>query len=117
RMYLGEIDEALALLERGREVAGERELANVLYRIGCCEYKRSRIDEAEALYTEALKLAHGDQLRAHLYEWRSRCHRRRRDWIAASEDVERALELAVNAGDRETQAHVLFQASLVAERC
>jgi len=119
RMYLGEIEQALALLERARALAGDEELANVLYRIGCCEYKRARIDEAEALFTEALALAERvgapDRLRAHVHEWRSRCYRRRRDWAAAGEDVERALELATHA-DGETHAHALFQASLVADR-
>jgi tetratricopeptide (TPR) repeat protein len=57
-----------------------------------------------------------DRLRAHIFEWRSRCYRRQRDFEAAREDVERALELAEALGDRETMAHAFFQASLVAER-
>jgi tetratricopeptide (TPR) repeat protein len=121
RMYLGEIDEALELLRGAAELATDSEsLADVVYRMGCCEYKRSEVDAAELLFTEALSLADqgggSDRLRAHIYEWRSRCHRRRRDWAAAGEDVERALELAEAAGDRITMAHATFQASLVAER-
>jgi tetratricopeptide (TPR) repeat protein len=121
RMYLGELDEALDLLRRAVELATDSEtLADVVYRMGCCEYKRSEVDAAELLFTEALTLAEQDgapdRLRAHIYEWRSRCHRRRRDWAAAGEDVERALELAEVAGDRITQAHANFQASLVAQR-
>ena len=121
RMYLGELDEALELLRSAVELATDSEaLADVVYRMGCCEYKRSEVDAAEMLFTEALSLAEQgggpDRLRAHIYEWRSRCYRRRRDWPAAGEDVERALELAETAGDRMTQAHATFQASLLAER-
>ena len=39
-----------------------------------------------------------DSLRADILGWRSRCYRRQRDWQAAREDVERALELAESAG-------------------
>ena len=121
RMYLGELDEALELLQRAAELATDAAaLAEVVYRMGCCEYKRSEVDAAELLFTEALALAEQggapDRLRAYVYEWRSRCYRRRRDWPAAGEDVERALELAESAGDRVTQAHATFQASLLAER-
>jgi tetratricopeptide (TPR) repeat protein len=121
RMYAGEIDVALVQLEQAAVLAPNPDsLADVVYRMGCCEYKRSEIDAAEVLFTEALSLAERggapDLLRAHIYEWRSRCYRRRRDWPAAGEDVERALELAEAAGDRMTQAHVTFQASLLAER-
>src|SRR6185312_8892070 len=52
--------------------------------------------------------------RAH--EWRSRCHVFLRDWVTALRDVDRALELAVEAQDTEAEAHALFQASIVAER-
>jgi tetratricopeptide (TPR) repeat protein len=121
RMYLGEIDEALEQLRSAAALAPDAAaLADVVYRVGCCEYKRSEVDAAELLFTEALSLAERggapDRLRAHVYEWRSRCYRRRRDWPAAGEDVERALELAESAGDRMTQAHATFQASLLAER-
>lgn len=121
RMYLGELDVALELLKRGAALASDQAaLADIVYRMGCCEYKRSEIDAAELLFTEALSLADSggapDRLRAYIYEWRSRCYRRRRDWPAAGEDVERALELAESAGDRMTQAHATFQASLLAER-
>jgi tetratricopeptide (TPR) repeat protein len=121
RMYLGELEEALALLQGGAALVPDAvALAEVVYRMGCCEYKRSEVDAAELLFSEALSLAveggAPDRLRAHIYEWRSRCYRRRRDWPAAGEDVERALELAEAAGDRMTQAHATFQASLLAER-
>jgi tetratricopeptide (TPR) repeat protein len=57
----GEIDEALGLLERARELADEPTLsdverADVLFRIGVCRYKQSRIAEALALFRRALQL-------------------------------------------------------------
>ena len=126
RMYLGELREALAALARAREVAeapafSDLDRAEVLYRMGCCRYKLQSIATASSLFGEALALAErselpSDRLRAHVYEWRSRCYRRQRDWEAAREDIERALELAEGLNDRETMAHVFFQASLVAER-
>ena len=41
-----------------------------------------------------------DLLRSDILDWRSRCHRRQRDFEAAREDVERALELAQALDDR-----------------
>ena len=126
RMYLGELREALALGSEARELAEaprftDLDRAEVLYRLGCCRYKLSSITSAAGLFGEALALAERsglpcDRLRAHVLEWRARCYRRQRDWEAAREDIERALELAEGLGDRETIAHVYFQASLVAER-
>jgi tetratricopeptide (TPR) repeat protein len=73
------------------------------------------------LLTEALELADRsgvpcDRLRSHILEWRSRCSRRQRDFEAAREDIERALELAERLDDTLSVAHITFQASLVAER-
>ncbi|MEZ5102576.1 MAG: tetratricopeptide repeat protein [Thermoleophilia bacterium] len=126
RMHLGELRPALALLGRARELAerpdgSDVERAEVLYRLGVCRYKLSSITTAIGLLTQALELAQrspipSDRLRAHVLEWRSRCYRRQRDWEAAREDVELALELADALDDEETRAHVLFQASLIAER-
>ena len=48
--------------------------------------------------------------------WRSRCYRRQRDYEAAREDVERALELAESMDDPRALGEAYFQASLVAER-
>ena len=64
----------------------------------------------------ALRASLRSASRAHSSNGASRCYRRQRDWEAAREDIERALELAEGLGDRETIAHVYFQASLVAER-
>jgi tetratricopeptide (TPR) repeat protein len=57
-----------------------------------------------------------DLLRADILGWRSRCHRLQRDYVAAHEDVERALELAQDMGDRRAIANTYFQASLIAQR-
>jgi tetratricopeptide (TPR) repeat protein len=126
RMYLGEVRQAMGLLDRARTLAEapsftDVDRAEVLYRLACCRYKLNSISTAVSLYTEALELATrsglpADRLRSHIFEWRSRCYRRQRDWEAAREDVERALELAEGLNDRHTVAHVYFQASLIAER-
>src|ERR671926_85566 len=126
RMYLGELNPALDRLERARAVAagdvfGDVHRAEVLYRLACCRYKLNHVQHALDDFSAALELADRsgescDRLRAHILEWRSRCYRRHRDWEAAREDIDRALELAEALRDDETIAHVHFQASLVAER-
>jgi tetratricopeptide (TPR) repeat protein len=126
RMYLGDLRTALDRLERARRLAveaafGDADRAEVLYRLGCCRYKLSHVEQALEHFSQALELADRsgescDRLRAHVLEWRSRCYRRQRDWEAAREDIDRALELAEALSDQETIAHVHFQASLVAER-
>jgi tetratricopeptide (TPR) repeat protein len=126
RMVLGDIRAALPRAEDARALAetarfSDLDRAEALYRIACCRYKLSSISTAVALFSEALSLAEHsglpcDRLRANVLEWRSRCYRRQRDWEAAREDIDRALELAEGLSDRETAAHVYFQASLVAER-
>ena len=126
RMYQGEVRKAIDLLNGARTLAEgpsftDVERADLLYRLGCCRYKLNSISTAISLYSEALELATrsglpSDRLRSHIYEWRSRCYRRQRDWEAAREDVERALELAEGLNDRHTIGHVYFQASLIAER-
>src|SRR5206468_9827056 len=57
-----------------------------------------------------------DSLRSNVLSWRSRCWRRMRDYEAAREDIERALQLAESANDPRTIGAAFFQASLVAER-
>jgi tetratricopeptide (TPR) repeat protein len=126
QMEAGEIRDAVALAGRARTLVEEPgftdlDRAQVLYRLGVYRYKLSSIATATSLLGEALVLAERselpcDRLRAHILEWRSRWHRRQRDWGAAREDIERALELAEGLTDRPTIAHVYFQASLVAER-
>jgi tetratricopeptide (TPR) repeat protein len=126
RMTLGELRPSLDLLMRARELSEQSvfsdvERADVLYRMGVCRYKLTSVNTAQTLLSEALDLADRsgvpcDRLRSHILEWRSRCSRRQRDFEAAREDIERALELAENLDDSLTVAHVTFQASLVAER-
>ena len=126
RMNIGEVREAIARLDAARQLAdgpgfSEVDRAEVLYRLGVCRYKLSSIASAVALLGEALDLVQrsglpADRLRSSILGWRSRCYRRQRDWEAAREDVERALELAEGLNDRRTVAHHYFQASLIAER-
>jgi tetratricopeptide (TPR) repeat protein len=126
RMSLGDVRAAIGLLDRARSLTesptfGDVDRAEVLYRLGVCRYKLSSIATAVALFSEALDLSErsrlpADRLRSNALGWRSRCYRRQRDWEAAREDVERALELAEGLNDRRTVAHHYFQASLIAER-
>jgi tetratricopeptide (TPR) repeat protein len=125
-IQVGRNDEALELLGRARELAdwpgfSDVDRAAVLFRLGVARYKLSSIETSVGLLSAAFELAErsglaSDALRADILGWRSRCYRRRRDWQAAREDVERALELAQAAGDKQATANAYFQASLVAER-
>ena len=122
----GEINSALELLRQAREITestlfSDVDRADVLFRIGVCRYKLSSVGTAVALFDEALALAERsglpcDLLRADILGWRSRCHRLQRDYVAAHEDVELALELAQDLGDRRAIANTYFQASLIAQR-
>ena len=126
RMERGEVKPAIELLNRARLLAEAPELsdidrADILFRLGVCRYQLSSIATAIGLLDEALTLADGSQLpcdllRADILGWRSRCYRRQRDFEAAREDVERALELAQAIDDPRKTADVCFQASLVSER-
>jgi tetratricopeptide (TPR) repeat protein len=126
RLYLGEVRRAIEDLDRGRVISeapsfSDVDRAEVLFRLGTCRYKLNSIATAVALYTQSLELVErsglpADRLRSHILSWRSRCYRRQRDWEAAREDIERALELAEGLNDRRSMANAYFQASLVAER-
>jgi tetratricopeptide (TPR) repeat protein len=123
---VGQVKEAIELLLRARELVerggySDLELADVLYRLAVCRYKLSSLSTAIALFDEALSLAERsglpcDLLRSDILQRRSRCHRRLRDYAAAHDDVERALELAQDLGDRSAIANAYFQASLVSQR-
>jgi tetratricopeptide (TPR) repeat protein len=123
---LGRVQDAIDVLVRAREIAerpgfSDIDRADVLMRLGVCRYKLSSIATATALFDEALALAERPELpvgslRSDILQWRSRCHRRLRDYVAAREDVERALELAQDVGDRRAIANAYMQASLVAQR-
>jgi tetratricopeptide (TPR) repeat protein len=126
RMEHGDVKPAIELLNRARVLAEAPEFsdidrADILFRLGVCRYQLSSIATAIGLLDEALTLADGSQLpcdllRADILGWRSRCYRRQRDFEAAREDVERALELAQAIDDPRKTADVYFQASLVSER-
>jgi tetratricopeptide (TPR) repeat protein len=126
RMELGELQTAVGLLLEARGVAeGPRfsdvERADVLFRLGVCRYKLSSVSTSVALLDEALALADRsnlpcDRLRAGILLWRSRCYRHQRDYLAARESIERALELAEALQHPWMTADAYFQASLVAER-
>ena len=126
RMQEGDVRTAIELLNGARgltegAVFSDVDRADIVFRLGVCRYKLSSIGTAVALFNEALALAESselpcDTLRSDIFHWRSRCHRRQRDFEAAREDVERALELAQGLGDRAMMANAYFQASLVAER-
>jgi tetratricopeptide (TPR) repeat protein len=126
RMQEGELKDAAALLQEARVLSesprfSDLERADVLFRLGACRYQLSSITTSIALLDAALDLADrselpSDLLRAQIFRWRSRCYRRQRDWEAAREDVERALELVEGLSDKRAAAQVYFQASLVAER-
>ena len=117
---------AIRLLEDARVLAEgpqftDLDRADVLFRLGVARYLISSIASSVALLGEALALVErsplpSDVLRANILTWRSRCYRRQRDFEAAREDVERALELAEAMQDSKALGEAYFQASLIAER-
>jgi len=125
-MRTGEVKDAIDLLNRARAVTEDTmfsdvDRADILYRLGACRVELSSIQTAIGLFNEALALAERselpcDRLRAEILRLRSRCYRRQRDYEAAREDLERALELSEGLDDSRAVARVYFQASLVAER-
>ena len=126
RLQEGDVRTAIDLLNNARALAegsvfSDVDRAEIVFRLGVARYKLASTSTAVALLDEALSLAQGsdlpcDGLRSDIYHWRSRCHRRQRDFEAAREDVELALELAQGVDDRRKMADAYFQASLVAER-
>jgi len=113
RLYMGDVRDAVRLLERGRQLAEDPaftdvDRADILFRLGACRYNLSSIATAVSLLTQALELADRselpcDRLRSLVLEWRSRCYQRQRDWEAAREDIERALLAAVRANPDEPE--------------
>ena len=126
RMYLGKLDDAVAILERARALAegptfSDVDRAEAMFRLGCCRVKLGKVSNAISLFSVALSLAdtgsvEGDRLRARLFDWRSRGYQLQREWEAAQTDAERSLELAESLNDDRLAAHALMQCSLVAER-
>jgi tetratricopeptide (TPR) repeat protein len=126
QMRLGALRPALELLNEARALAeagnfSDVERAEVLFALGVCRFQLNSVQTAIGLLSEALALAErsglpSDSLRSDILSWRSRCWRRQRDYEAAREDVECALELAEDANDPRTIGAAYFQASLVADR-
>ncbi len=126
RAHSGDVKGALPLLANARELAERSEFsdidrAEVLYRLGVCRYLFSSISTAVGLFNESLVLAErsglpSDGLRQNVFAWRARCYLRQRDYEAAREDVERALELAEAMHDVRAVGQAYFQASILAER-
>jgi tetratricopeptide (TPR) repeat protein len=125
-MRLGALRPALQMLNDARAIAesgafSDLERAEVVYGLGVCRFQLNSVQTAVGLFNEALKLAErsgmpSDSLRSNILSWRSRCWRHQRDYEAAREDIERALQLAEDAADAETIGAAYFQASLVADR-
>jgi tetratricopeptide (TPR) repeat protein len=126
RAHTGDVRGALDLLAESRAIVEREDFtdldrAEVLYRLGVCRYMLSSISTAVGLFNEALALAERsglpcDQLRLNIFAGRSVCYRRQRDFEAAREDVERALELAEAMHDARALGQAYFQASVLAER-
>ena len=126
QMRTGALRQALELLKEayglvGADTFSDLERAEVLYALGVCRYQLNSVQTALGLLNESLNLAErsgmpSDQLRSNILSWRSRCWRRQRDYEAAREDIERALQLAEAADDPRTIGAAYFQASLVADR-
>ncbi|MBV8256951.1 MAG: tetratricopeptide repeat protein [Actinobacteria bacterium] len=126
QMRVGGHRRALELLNEARALSeaesfSDVERAEVLLPLGVCRYQLNSVQTAVAIFNEALALADRsglpcDALKSNLLSWRSRCWRRQRDYEAAREDVERALELAQGVDDPWTIGAAYFQASLIADR-
>jgi tetratricopeptide (TPR) repeat protein len=126
KMRVGAHREALELLNGARvksesESFSDVERADVLLRLGGCRYQLNSTATALALFDEAFSLAERsgmpcDALKANILSWRARCWIRQRDYEAAREDVERALQLAQDIDDARTIGAAYFQASLIADR-
>src|SRR5579885_1814385 len=126
QMRIGALRQALELLNEARGIVetgsfSDLERSEGLYALDVCRYLLSSVQTALGLLNEALALAErsgmpSDQLRSNILSWRSRCWRRQRDYEAAREDIERALQLAEDANDPRTIGAAYFQASLVADR-
>src|SRR5881275_396720 len=126
QMRLGALKQAMDFLNEARGIVeagsfSDLERSEVLYALGVCRYQLNSVQTALGLLNEALALAErsgmpSDSLRSSILSWRSRCWRRQRDYEAAREDIERALQLAEDADDPRTIGSAFFQASLVADR-
>jgi HTH-type transcriptional regulator, quorum sensing regulator NprR len=122
---LGRMEEALVELGEARQAAEQAgssdAVALALYRIGVVRYKMGSLATAASLLDEALRACQttrdpSDALRARIFNARAKIRRRQKDFTAAAEDVEQALELAHALNDDRVLAETYLDASLVAER-
>jgi tetratricopeptide (TPR) repeat protein len=121
-----EVREALELLLEARSLSedpsfSDVQRAEVLFMIGALRFQLASVQTAIAILNEALSLAERsglpcDVLRSRILSWRSLCWRHLRDYEAAREDVERALELADGVEDLRVVAEAYFHASTIADR-
>ena len=126
RVQAGEVRAGLEQLAQARRLVeddsfSDLDRAEIVFRLGVGRYLISSIATSIALFDEAMALSErsglpSDALRVNVLVWRSRCRRRQRDYEAAREDVERALELAESMDDPIAVGDAYFQASLIAER-
>jgi tetratricopeptide (TPR) repeat protein len=126
KMRIGNHRGALALFNEARVISeaesfSDVERADVLLRLGGCRVQLNSVQTALGLLNEALGLAERsgmpcDALKANILSWRARCWLIQRDYEAAKEDVERALELSNGVDDLRTIGAAYFQASLIADR-
>jgi tetratricopeptide (TPR) repeat protein len=124
--HVGRLQEALAVLAEAREAAeaaggATLEQAQALYRLGVVRFKQGSLTTALALLEEALRTCEAsgrpsDALRARIWGARAKVRRRQKDFTAAAEDVQQALELATSLSDDRVLAETYLDASLVAER-
>src|SRR6185312_14146661 len=122
---VGRLDDALVELAAARQAAEHAgsgdAVALALYRIGVVRYKMGSLATAASLLDEALRACEttvdpSDALRARIFNARAKIRRRQKDFTAAAEDVEQALELAHALNDDRVLAETYLDASLVAER-
>jgi tetratricopeptide (TPR) repeat protein len=112
----------LASARRSAEEFGLNDLVAVaLFRMGVIRFKMGSLATAAALLDEALAATitthePSDALRARIFNWRAKIRRRQKDFTAAAEDVELALQLAHGLNDDRVLAETYLDASLVAER-
>lgn len=126
RMYLGDLDTAMALCERARDLAEGESFTNVeraeaLFRLAAVRLKMNKVGNAVSLLGESLRLVEAggvsaDRVRARAFEWRARCYVLQRDWEAAQTDAEAAVELAEALGDPRLAGLANMQCSVIAER-
>ncbi len=122
---VGRVEESLAELVEARAAADRMGavdgVAQALYSTGVVRYKMGSLATAAALLDEALAASlsthePSDALRARVFNTRAKIRRRQKDFTAAAEDVQQALELAHGLNDDRVLAETYLDASLVAER-